>query len=34
MRDKIDTALSTLREKGTLADISNEWFGSDITVAE
>ncbi len=34
MRDKVDTALNALRENGTLADISNKWFGSDITVAE
>jgi len=34
LRDKVDAALSTLRENGTLAEISAKWFGSDITVAE
>lgn len=34
MRDKVDNALTALRENGTLAEISDKWFGSDITVAE
>lgn len=34
LRDRVDTALTALRGNGTLADISEKWFGSDITVAE
>jgi len=34
MRDRVDAALDALREDGTLAGISDKWFGSDITVAE
>lgn len=34
LRDQVDTALNLLRENGTLAEISDKWFGSDITVAE
>ena len=34
LRDRIDAAITTLREDGTLAEISDKWFGSDITVAE
>ena len=34
MRDRVDAALTTLRENGTLADISQKWFDSDITSAE
>ncbi len=34
LRDKVDDAMSTLHENGTLAKISDEWFDSDITVAE
>ncbi|WP_099826891.1 amino acid ABC transporter substrate-binding protein [Oceaniglobus indicus] len=34
LRDRIDAAITTLKENGTLADISEKWFGSDITVAE
>ncbi len=34
LRDEIDTALTTLREDGTLAEISQKWFGADITTAE
>nr|WP_262927257.1 amino acid ABC transporter substrate-binding protein [Phytohalomonas tamaricis] len=30
-RDRVDQALTTLRENGTLAKISEKWFGSDIT---
>jgi len=33
-RDKIDAALTALREKGTLAEISQTWFGADITSTE
>ncbi|MDQ0314918.1 amino acid ABC transporter substrate-binding protein [Amorphus orientalis] len=31
LRDKVDAALTTLRENGTLSEISKKWFGSDIT---
>jgi putative amino-acid transport system substrate-binding protein len=31
LRDRIDEALATLRENGTLTSISEEWFGTDIT---
>ncbi|MFG6178236.1 amino acid ABC transporter substrate-binding protein [Halomonas sp. THAF12] len=31
LRDEVDAALSTLREDGTLAEISGHWFGTDIT---
>lgn len=34
LRSRIDAAISTLKENGTLTEISNKWFGSDITVAE
>lgn len=34
LRDKIDAALTTLRENGTLAEISQKWFGTDITSPE
>ncbi len=34
LRDRIDVALTTLREDGTLADISQKWFGTDITTAD
>ncbi|MBB3993955.1 putative amino-acid transport system substrate-binding protein [Sulfitobacter undariae] len=34
MRDRIDTAITTLKENGTMAEISQKWFGADITVAE
>ncbi|WP_458792485.1 amino acid ABC transporter substrate-binding protein [Yoonia sp. MH D7] len=33
-RDRIDAAITTLKENGTLAEISEKWFGSDITTAE
>ncbi|PYE83909.1 amino acid ABC transporter substrate-binding protein [Pseudoroseicyclus aestuarii] len=33
LRDRVDAALTALREDGTLAEISQEWFGSDITSA-
>ncbi|MFC3612865.1 amino acid ABC transporter substrate-binding protein [Lutimaribacter marinistellae] len=31
LRDRVDAALSTLKENGTLAEISDKWFGTDIT---
>jgi putative amino-acid transport system substrate-binding protein len=31
LRDKVDQAITTLKENGTLAEISNKWFGADIT---
>lgn len=31
LRDRVDEALATLRENGTLASISERWFGTDIT---
>ncbi|PMR71379.1 amino acid ABC transporter substrate-binding protein [Halomonas heilongjiangensis] len=31
LRDRVDAALATLREDGTLAEISERWFGTDIT---
>lgn len=31
LRDRVDTALAALREDGTLAEISERWFGTDIT---
>lgn len=34
LRDRVDTALESLREDGTLAKISDKWFGTDITKAE
>ncbi|WP_163848717.1 amino acid ABC transporter substrate-binding protein [Pseudooceanicola aestuarii] len=34
LRDRVDAALTTLREDGTLAEISQKWFDSDITTAE
>jgi putative S-methylcysteine transport system substrate-binding protein len=34
LRDRVDSALSALREDGTLTEISEKWFGSDITTAE
>ena len=34
LRDRVDAALSDLREDGTLAEISNKWFDADITSAE
>lgn len=33
-RDKVDAALTALRENGTLAEISQTWFGADITSTE
>ncbi|PLS21106.1 amino acid ABC transporter substrate-binding protein [Neptunicoccus cionae] len=34
LRDRIDVAITTLKENGTLAEISEKWFGTDITIAE
>lgn len=34
LRDRLDAALTALREDGTLTEISQKWFGSDITGAE
>ena len=34
LRDRIDAAITTLRDNGRLAEISVKWFGTDITVAE
>jgi putative amino-acid transport system substrate-binding protein len=34
LRDRIDAAITTLKENGTLAEISQKWFGADITVPE
>ena len=31
MKDRIDEALAELRESGKLSDISEKWFGTDIT---
>lgn len=31
LRDEVNQALATLRENGTLASISEKWFGTDIT---
>ncbi|MBO9444088.1 amino acid ABC transporter substrate-binding protein [Phaeobacter italicus] len=33
-RDRINAALITLRKNGTLAEISEKWFGTDITSPE
>jgi putative S-methylcysteine transport system substrate-binding protein len=32
MRDRVDAAITTLRENGTLAEISQKWLGADVTV--
>lgn len=34
LRDEVNTALQTLREDGTLSEISQQWFGADITTAD
>ncbi len=34
LRDKFDAAITTLKENGKLTEISEKWFGSDITAAE
>lgn len=33
-RDRVDAALTALKEKGTLAEISQTWFGTDITTGK
>jgi putative S-methylcysteine transport system substrate-binding protein len=33
LRDRIDGAISTLKEDGTLREISEKWFGTDITAS-
>ncbi|WP_299822308.1 amino acid ABC transporter substrate-binding protein [uncultured Jannaschia sp.] len=33
MRDRVDAALSALKEDGTLREISQKWFDSDITTS-
>ncbi len=33
LRDRVDAALTTLKEEGTLTEISQKWFDSDITSA-
>ena len=32
LRDKVQGALEEMAEDGTLAEISNRWFGSDVTI--
>lgn len=32
LRDKVQEILIEMKKDGTLAEISSEWFGSDITV--
>ena len=34
LRDRIDAAITTLKDNGTLTEISEKWFGTDITLAE
>jgi putative amino-acid transport system substrate-binding protein len=34
LRDKVNAALTTLREDGTLTEISQKWFDADITKPE
>ncbi|MFD0860471.1 amino acid ABC transporter substrate-binding protein [Roseovarius aquimarinus] len=34
LREEIDAAITTLKENGTLAEISQKWFGTDITSAD
>ena len=31
LRDRVDEAITALKEDGTLAEISQKWFGTDIT---
>lgn len=33
LRDRVDEALTALKEDGTLTEISEKWFGTDITAA-
>jgi putative amino-acid transport system substrate-binding protein len=32
LRDRVDAAITTLKENGTLAEISEKWLGADVTV--
>ncbi|WP_069301422.1 amino acid ABC transporter substrate-binding protein [Neptunicoccus sediminis] len=34
LRDRMDAAITTLKENGTLAEISEKWFGTDISAVE
>ncbi len=34
LKERIDAAITTLKENGTLAEISKKWFDSDITRAD
>lgn len=34
LRDDVNAALDTLRENGTLTEISQKWFDADITKPE
>ena len=34
LRDRIDAAITTLKENGTLTEISQKWFDADITQAD
>ena len=34
LRDRFDAAITKLKEDGTLTEISEKWFGSDITTAK
>ncbi|MFQ9797909.1 MAG: transporter substrate-binding domain-containing protein [Clostridia bacterium] len=34
LRDKVEKALKEMAADGTLAKISNEWFGHDVTVIQ
>ncbi|MFC5586413.1 amino acid ABC transporter substrate-binding protein [Nitratireductor kimnyeongensis] len=31
LRDRVDAAITTLKENGTLSEISQKWFGTDIS---
>ena len=32
LRDKVQTTLEEMAADGTMAEISNKWFGRDVTV--
>ena len=32
LRDRVDAAITTLKENGTLKEISEKWLGADVTV--
>ena len=34
MKDKVWNAIKEMKEDGTLKQISEKWFGSDLTVVE